>query len=188
EGGAKGGTRLHGNGVAPTRKIRKAGGYEIQGTLQHRVRVINAATGEWEWKRFSDVTEGDVVPLGMNSLVGEPRPVRLPPLGEIYWAGEYRTVVPRTVSPALAELVGYFMGDGSLHSKGLRFCVSKEDADVVERLRDLVRQLFDLDVHVETKQGYTEVSVHSVALALWWEACGFTKLAPSPDHSGKGYL
>jgi hypothetical protein len=25
----------------------------------------------------------------------------------------------------LAELVGYFMGDGSLHSRGLRFCVKQ---------------------------------------------------------------
>ena len=28
------------------------------------------------------------------------------------------------VTPELAELVGYFMGDGSLHAKGLRFCVA----------------------------------------------------------------
>ena len=35
------------------------------------------------------------------------------------------TRVPRVMSPELAELVGYFMGDGSLHAKGLRLCVDR---------------------------------------------------------------
>src|SRR5262249_35238476 len=52
----------------------------------------------------------------------------------------------------------------------------------------LIRELFHLDAHVESRQGYTEVSAHSVSLVLWWEACGFDKLPPGPDHSGKGYL
>ncbi len=181
-------TKFFVNGVAPTRKICTAGGYEIQGTLLHRIRVVDASSGEWVWKRFADVAPGDVVPLAMNTQVGEPRPVRLPPLGELYWVAEHKTVVPRSVTPQLAELVGYFMGDGSLHSKGLRFCVSKEDGDVVNRLQHLVRELFHLEVHVEPRQGYVEVGVNSVALTLWWEACGFTKLAPSESHVGKGYL
>ena len=32
-----------------------------------------------------------------------------------------------------------------------------------------------------------EVAFHSVSLTLWWEACGFAKVPPHPDHSGKGY-
>jgi ribonucleotide reductase alpha subunit len=180
-------TRFYVNGVAPTRRIRTAGGYEIQGTLLHRIRVVDAATGDWVWKRLADVASGDVVPLAMGRLLGRPRPVRLPPLGELYWTADYRTVVPRTVTPELAELVGYFMGDGSLHSKGLRLCVANEDSDVVERLRNLVQQLFHLDVHVSQEEGYLEVAVHSVPLTIWWEACGFGKLSPTPDHKGKGW-
>src|SRR5207244_1835165 len=60
--------------------------------------------------------------------------------------------------------------------------------DVAERICHLARQLFHLEAHVEPKQGYLEVAVHSVALTLWWEACGFTKLQPTEEHSGKGYL
>jgi adenosylcobalamin-dependent ribonucleoside-diphosphate reductase len=180
-------TKFFINGVAPTRRVRTACGYEIEGTVEHRVRVVDPATGEWRWKRLAEVAEGDVVPLALNTLVGEPQPVRLPPLGELYWTCEQNTVVPRAVSPQLAELVGYFMGDGSLHAKGLRFCVANEDPDVVERITHLVKQLFHLDTHVEQQQGYIEVAVHSVRLTLWWEACGFTKLSPGEDHSGKGW-
>src|SRR5207244_12370022 len=135
-------------------------------------KVVDAQTGEWLWKRFAEVVPGDVVPLSMSGLIGRPREVRLPPLGELYWTGDYRTVVPRVMTPALAEFVGYFMGDGSLPAKGLRLCVSKEDPDVVSRIVGLAKQLFGLDAHVEAKQGYTEVSVHSVALTLSWGACG----------------
>jgi ribonucleotide reductase alpha subunit len=186
--GARAATQFYVNGVAPTRRIRTASGYEIQGTPEHRIKVVDAGTGEWVWKRFAEVQSGDVVPLAINALVGEPRIVKLPPLGELYWASDWNTVAPRTVTPQLAELVGYFMGDGSLHSKGLRFCVSNEDVDVVDRLVALIEQLFHLKAHVEPQQGYLEVSVNSVTLTLWWEACGFTKLQPSEEHSGKGYL
>ena len=185
--GARAATKFFVNGVASTRKLRTSAGYSIQGTLQHRVKVVEASTGEWAWKRLSEVAPGDVVPLALNSMVGDPRPVALPALGELYWTSDYSTVVPRVMSPALAELVGYFMGDGSLHARGLRFCVSKEDPDVAGHLVRRVKSLFNLDAHVEPKGGHLEVAVHSVGLALWWEACGFAKLAPHAGHSGEGY-
>ena len=185
--GAQQATKFFVNGVALTRRIRTAAGYEIQGTLQHRIKVVEKASGEWVWKRFSEVAPGDVVPLAMNSLVGEPRAVQLPPLGELYWTCDYQTRTPRTMTPQLAELVGYFMGDGSLHAKGLRFCVAKEDSDVVVRLQRLVKELFNLEAYTQEQQGYVEIGVNSVALTLWWEASGFTKLPPHEGHTGKGY-
>jgi ribonucleoside-diphosphate reductase alpha chain len=181
-------TKFYVNGVDLTRKVRTKAGYEIQGTLQHRIKVVDADTGEWVWKRFAEVAPGDVVPLAMNQVIGEPKTVQLPPLGELYWTGDYATRVPTAMTPQLAELVGYFMGDGSLHAKGLRFCVAKEDADVVGHLQRLVKVLFNLDAVVSEQQGYVEVAVHSVALTLWWEACGFAKLPPHDGHSGKGYM
>ena len=149
--------------------------------------MVDPNTGMWTWKRFSDIQEGDIVPLAMNTLIGAPREVSLPPLGEMHWNGDRATRVPRTMTPELAELVGYFMGDGSLHAKGLRFCVDEQDADVADRLRTLARTLFGLDVYAEQRQGYLEVGIHSVPLTIWWEACGFAKLRPSEEHSGKGY-
>ncbi len=52
------------------------------------------------------------------------------------------------MTPDLAELVGYFMGDGSLHAKGIRFCVADADLDVVERLQVLGKELFGLEAAV----------------------------------------
>ncbi|HWI04334.1 MAG TPA: LAGLIDADG family homing endonuclease, partial [Acidimicrobiales bacterium] len=185
--GARTATKFYVNGLEPVVNVDTARGYRIQGTTQHRVKVVDEATGTWEWKRFSDIAAGDLVPLALHQLVGEPQTVPLPPLPEAYWTGEHHVEAPRTMSAGLAELVGYFMGDGSLHSRGLRFCVADTDFDVVERLEQLAKEVFNLTPTVAPKQGYTEVAFSSVRLTLWWEACGFAKQRPTEGHAGKGY-
>ena len=94
---------------------------------------------------------GDRVPLMLNGLLGDPVDAALPPLGELHWNAEFRTRAPRRVTPELAEFVGYFMGDGSLHAKGLRFCAAQTDPDVVERLVHLAHELFGLEAHTSEK-------------------------------------
>jgi len=185
--GQKLATRFYVNGIEATRKIRTRAGYTIQGTLQHRIKVVDPDTVQWVWKRFSDIRPGDIVPLAMNTIIGQPRTVTLPPPGELHWNADRSVRVPQTVTPELAELVGYFMGDGSLHAKGLRFCVDERDQDVVAYLQQLIYRLFGLQAYTEQRQGYVEVGVHSVPLVLWWEACGFAKRLPSDAHQGKGY-
>ena len=180
-------TQFYINGVEPVVTVETARGYRIQGTPTHRIKVVDPQTGEWMWRRFGDIESEDLVPLQMHQLVGTPNTVTLPPLGEMYWTGDFTTIVPREMTAELAELVGYFMGDGSLHAKGLRFCVATEDCEVVERLGMLGKQLFNLEAHTSEQTGYTEVAFHSVPLTTWWEACGFAKHAPTENHVGKGY-
>ncbi len=180
-------TRFYVNGLEAVVKVTTSRGHRIQGTPRHRVRVIGTG-GEWEWKRFSDIEPGDRVPLALDQLIGEPQEVPLPPLPEAYWTADRHTHAPRRMTAELAELIGYFMGDGSLHSKGLRFCVDSKELDVAERLRLLGKELFGLEAHVAERKGYTEVAYHSVRLVMWWEACGFAKREPRPGHSGKGYV
>src|SRR6266540_127405 len=179
-------TQFYINGFEQVVSIETSRGYRIQGTPRHRIKVVDQG-GNWAWKRFAEVNEGDRVPLMLNSLVGEPQEVALPPLGDLYWTSDHRTRVPRAMTPELAEFVGYFMGDGSLHAKGLRLCVSSQDEDVIERVAALGAALFGLDGHITAKRGYTEISFNSVPLTLWWEACGFAKLPPSAEHRGKGW-
>ncbi len=128
------------------------------------------------------------MPLQLNGVIGEPAEVELPPLGELHWVADFRTRTPRTMTAELAELVGYFMGDGSLHAKGLRFCVAAGDRMSSIAWSGLADELFGLEAHVADRQGYTEVAVNSVPLTLWWQACGFAKLPPSAEHRGKGWI
>jgi ribonucleoside-diphosphate reductase alpha chain len=180
-------TQFFVNGEEPTRRIVTEGGYAIQGTLAHRIKVVDAATGEWVWRRMADVAPGDIVPMQLGMFVGEPRRVPLPVLDQAYYTSDQRLVVPDAVDADLAELLGYFMGDGSLHAKGLRFCVADTDLDVVDRLRILGKQLFGLEIGVVAAEGYQEVSLTSVRLGRWWQAAGFAKRRPNAEHEGKGW-
>ncbi|MDQ3772380.1 MAG: adenosylcobalamin-dependent ribonucleoside-diphosphate reductase, partial [Actinomycetota bacterium] len=184
--GARTATQFYLNGLEAVVTATTERGYRIQGTPKHRIKVVDER-GQWMWKRFAELDSGDVVPLALNQLIGEPQNVELPPLSQAYWTGEHSAVAPRLMKPDLAEFLGYFMGDGSLHSRGIRMCVAAGDFDVVERLRLLGKELFNLEAHTAEKTGYTEVAFHSVRLVQWWEACGFAKYSPREGHSGKGY-
>jgi ribonucleoside-diphosphate reductase alpha chain len=179
-------TDFYVNGFEQVVSIETGRGYRIQGTPTHRIKVVDAE-GQWVWRRFAEIEKGDRVPMMMNGMVGEPQEVPLPPLGELHWNADFRTRVPQAVTADLAELVGYFMGDGSLHAKGIRLCVDAKDRDVVDRLVELGTELFGISPKVSEQKGYTEVAYHSVPLTMWWEACGFSKLPPSAEHSGKGW-
>jgi ribonucleoside-diphosphate reductase alpha chain len=180
-------TKFFINGEAPTRRIVTKSGYIIQGTLRHRIKVVDPDTGAWIWRRLADIRSDDVVPLQLGTVIGEPRRVPLPVLDEPYWTGERGIHAPDHVSADLAELVGYFMGDGSLHAKGLRFCVADTDLDVVERLRILGKELFGIEAALSQRAGYQEVALHSVRVARWWQASGFAKHLPGQAHTGKGW-
>src|SRR5205085_6292644 len=93
------------NGEEPTRRIVTEGGYRIQGTLAHRIKVVDDSTGEWVWKRLSDVAAGDLMPIQLDTVIGEPRRVPLPVLDQAYYAGDRSIVVPNVVDVELAELV-----------------------------------------------------------------------------------
>ena len=181
-------TKFFVNGEEPTRAIRTEGGYAIQGTLTHRVKIVDAQSGAWVWKRLADVAPGDLLPLQMAALPGEPRRVPLPVLDQAYYAGDRNLQVPDEVSVDLAEVVGYFMGDGSLHAKGIRLCVADSDLDVAERLGVLSKELFGVTPVVTQQEGYREVTLQSVRLARWWQAAGFAKTLPGADHVGKGWV
>ncbi|MGH8862868.1 MAG: LAGLIDADG family homing endonuclease, partial [Jatrophihabitantaceae bacterium] len=185
--GPRSATHFFVNGEEATRRIRTEGGYRIQGTLGHRIKVVEPATGVWRWKRLAEVLPGDITPVQLGTFVGEPRRVPLPVLDQAYYAGDRHTSVPDRVDASLAELVGYFMGDGSLHAKGIRLCVADTDADVAGRIAVLAKELFALEPVVRQQQGYREVTLQSVRLARWWVAAGFAKGLPGLDHSGKGW-
>ena len=174
------------NGAEPVVTVETRRGYRIEGTPTHRIKVVDSS-GTWVWRRFADIAAGDLVPLQTNQLVGSPQMVHLPPLGEMHWTGDFSTRVPETMTPELAEFVGYFMGDGSLHAEGIRLAVARQDFDVVDRLSALGKELFGLEAHCTEQTGYTEVAFHSIPLTLWWEAAGFAKHAPIEGHRGKGW-
>src|SRR5262249_24104817 len=82
-------TQFYVNGYEQVVSIETSRGYGIQGTATHRIKVVDAE-GNWVWRRFAEIGEGDRVPLMLNGMVGESQPVALPPLGDVYWTADPR--------------------------------------------------------------------------------------------------
>ena len=75
---------------------------------------------------------------------------------------------PSTLSAELAELVGLWIGDGSLHENGIRFHVSREET--LERVDRLSRELFDTGADWTWSDGCYEVVIHSHEVKRFWLA------------------
>jgi len=167
--------------------IRTQGGYELHLQPSSTLRALDKEFYVVDI-RARDVRVGQILPLPLGDASRmTPREVALPVLDQCYYAGDQDVRVPDVVSPKLAEVVGYFMGDGSLHAKGLRFCVANTDPDVVDALRAHGQALFGLNAIVTPAEGYWEVCYQSVRLARWWDAAGFAKVRPNDKHLGKGW-
>lgn len=184
--GPRDATKFYVNGIAEVLEVETTQGRRLVGTPEHRVRVVDGE-GAWAWKRLAEVAAGDWVPVAL-SMLGDPQEVLLPLADEMLWVGNDKLgQVPATMDPQLAEFVGYFMGDGSLHSKGLTLCVTDSDRDVADHLAILGKELFGLEAKFSEQSGYVSVEFHSVRLARWWVAAGLAKTHPSPEFQGKGH-
>jgi ribonucleoside-diphosphate reductase alpha chain len=169
-----------------TIELQTAAGYRLQPAGDDLLDALSADHRAVR-RRAADIKVGDILQLPLGGGFGTPRLVPMPVADQAYYTNDGELRVPDSLSPELAELVGYFMGDGSLHAKGIRLCVAAGDVDVAESVTSTIRDLFGLGVHETTRQGYIELAVHSVRLARWWVAAGFGKCQPSPDHVGKGW-
>ncbi|HUQ62714.1 MAG TPA: LAGLIDADG family homing endonuclease [Acidimicrobiales bacterium] len=177
--GPRDATKFYVNGLEPVVRVETARGYSIQGTTQHRVRIVDVETGEWQWRRFADLTAGDLVPMALDQLVGEPLPVVLPPLGPGVSAENL------VVNAELAELVGFFMGAGALRGDDLTLRVDASDFEVVERLERLGKDALDRSPRVSFHGVSVEVSFRGDDLVSWWTACDFDRrdgVAHIPDN------
>src|SRR5947199_357110 len=75
-------TNFYVNGFEQVVSIETGRGYRIQGTPSHRIKVVDE-NGQWIWRRFAEIREGDRVPLMLNGRGGEPGGVELTLLGEL---------------------------------------------------------------------------------------------------------
>lgn len=169
------------------RCITTRGGYRISAPADHVIEIVDRASGCWTSRTLADVVVNDLVMLPLGQLEGEDREIPLPVLDQAYYSGDHALRVPDVLTVELSELLGYFMGDGSLHAKGLRLCVANTDLDVAERLARSARTLFSLEPVTRACEGYSEVTLQSIRLARWWQAAGFAKVLPQSGHRGKGW-
>nr|WP_181693303.1 LAGLIDADG family homing endonuclease [Natronomonas sp. LN261] len=73
---------------------------------------------------------------------------------------------PETLSTDLAELLGLWIGDGSVHEDGIRFHVSREET--LEHVDRLARRSFDTGADWTWADGCYEVVIYSHEIKRFW--------------------
>jgi len=177
DSGAKAVNKFYVNGYHQTVEITTAGGFNLAATLQHRVRVIDA-DGNYEWKQMGELQPGDVLALARGGL-GRAEATRL---NAVSLRKRRSTLsLPETMTPELAELIGFYIGNGCLKDRrGLGIAVDACDMEVVGRLQELIGRIFNLDARVDdTGHNCLMVWAGSYSISRWMRINGFAGMDSS---------
>ncbi|MFW6435806.1 MAG: ribonucleotide reductase N-terminal alpha domain-containing protein, partial [Halovenus sp.] len=143
------------NGEKPVKEIETSSGYTVQATPEHYFRVISEA-GEYEWRQVKDLRPDDVLALQKNFLDDEGTPADLiahtaadggTATADASDIGRPRGAIdtPGSITPAFAEWLGLYVGDGTARDSGVRVAFDERDADLVERWCDLTESVFGFE-------------------------------------------
>ncbi len=158
-------TRFYVNGSEPVVRLTTRQGYELRGTATHRVKVVDRSDGSWHWRRLAEVRPGDLVPLALGRLVGQPAEVSLGSPVAMGAPGE--VAIPDRLSAELAEFLGFVTGVGRADDEGIVMTVPAEDFDVAERLERLAKEVFHLAPEASEDRHGVTLRLASRELAHW---------------------
>jgi ribonucleoside-diphosphate reductase alpha chain len=160
------------NGIAETLKVVLENNLEIQGTPNHKLKVLRP-DGRREWVPLEEIKPGDWVIQVLDQHTGTP--ITLAPLAETHFnAKPIRT--PEVLDERLAFFLGYLWGDGFVSGDRIGFAVA-EDSPMIAETPRLFRGLFGLEVRLERKPEDKSVIfvTRSAPLVEWLRQNGLLK-------------
>ncbi len=108
-------------------------------------------------------------------------------------------ILPSVLDPILAQVVGYWLGDGNTEKE--RLCFSEQDEIVAHEYAALFKRLFNTNVHIRKREskGYYQIRVYGKPLVKFFQSefpekhTATTSEIPkkalkSPDHVVAGFL
>lgn len=167
-GGHSRATAFYYNGMRPTLRLSLAYGFEIEGTYNHPIRVLDA-DGTSVFKPLSALRIGDIVPLYIGQRQFG-RPGKPLPAYQGRWdvTNTKPIRIPAHMSEELAYLLGCITSGGTLGRSGVSFV--NGDRQIVERVAGLFESLFDMKCRIERdnrRDSLYYVHANSRALRSW---------------------
>ncbi|PZA08884.1 MULTISPECIES: adenosylcobalamin-dependent ribonucleoside-diphosphate reductase [unclassified Meiothermus] len=161
------------NGIAPTLRAVLENGLEVQGTPNHKLKVLRE-DGTRAWVELQELKPGDWVIWVLDEHTGTP--VQLAPLDEPFHPNAIPIRTPEVLTEDLAFLLGFFFGEGFVSEDRIGFSVHEEEP-MREEVKRLFRELFGLELREERKGGDRSVTllVRSRPLVAWLRKNGLLK-------------
>jgi ribosomal protein S27AE len=125
------------NGFKPTKKISTKSGVNLEGTPNHKFKVLNGTS--FDWKKLEDLSVGDniVYKIGGYEKKDNKRLI-LPDYAK--HPNEKDIRLPEEITAEFAFFLGLYNADGSTHNKGIRINLNhltNESIEVVELIKNL---------------------------------------------------
>lgn len=172
------------HGITTTIRIKTAAGYALEGTPQHRIRVITPE-GEYAWRRLDELQIGDWVALQMDTHP-DLREARLPKFVYTPHPNATQITVPERPTQELGVWLGFFIGDGAMsrNQRGTSrviLTIADDEPELREEILRLGQALFGLTPTPQRKKddGSTNFFYASTMLYAWLQHIGADKQSSS---------
>ncbi|MBC8526969.1 MAG: vitamin B12-dependent ribonucleotide reductase [Candidatus Cloacimonetes bacterium] len=178
--------KTHNLGKKEVYKITTNYGYEISGTGEHKIRIVNE-NGNYVWRSFKELKKWDWVVIQPVDLMYKKKD-KLPEFK--FEQKEYNKTsfkakihkLPKELTEDLAYLFGAFIGDGSFH-KGdpgrIRITIGSENKNIVNKLSSIIKNMFNIEpkIRLEANKNSYDISIQSVQIKKWFEFLGVQKIS-----------
>lgn len=141
-------------GLCKTKKITTYNKYEIEGTTNHKLEVIDI-DGNVAWKKIEDITLKDLIcfRLGGHDEILFDKPyvqLKVPQLSN-HRLKDPNIILPSYLDEDLGFILGYYMGNGSIHTDGIRMNVGGDHINSGEELNRCFFNVFKKSSKYEEK-------------------------------------
>jgi DNA polymerase III subunit gamma/tau len=127
-------------GVRQTIRLRTKLGFELEGTPNHRIRVM-ASDGTIQWRQLGDISKGDYACIVRRGICGSGADISgYNYVHNLHDMSSKTFVPPSSLDENWGELMGYLVGDGSCKNTN-SVSISCAESDVKERIACLLLQL-----------------------------------------------
>lgn len=175
-------TAFYNNGIVDGYVIEFEDGRRIKVSETHRIRIIK--DGKYDWEYAPNLKNNDIAVLYLNNDLENKEMINLNVKKGSMHHSAMNVNYPLILNNKLAEMIGLFTGDGNLHFRrrdskpdSIRYTVYSEDYDVVERITNYFKELFNVNVSVkkEERENTFTVCINSVNVCNFWVDNGFNK-------------
>jgi S-adenosylmethionine synthetase len=168
------------NGFKKTIKIKTNSGYEIEGTENQKIRIIDK-NGNYIWRELGKLKKGDFIAIQRrNRLFG--KEVDVSDFQYTYKEGarekrKNKFIYPKKLTEDYAYLLGLLIGDGRCKDKGgIWICVCDKEQE--KNVQNLFKKLFGKEGKIY--KGKEETYNH-------WAFMGGVEMRAYLEHLGLGY-
>ena len=154
-------------GMRETRRVRLSYGYQVEGTPNHRIHVLDK-DGSIRFVRLDELKLGDTVVLYSGQQMLGPEGQAMPGYCGTSRTNAKEVSFPERMSPDLAYILGCITSEGAIGRNGVY--ITNGDRKLLEHLGRLFEQVFDLSSPIckdTRRESVYTLQVNSRALRNW---------------------